>query len=301
MRLQAAAIGADSQLFAPNSNARVVRVIASPDGQQPAPRAAPQAAVAAVPDGQRQAPGAAPQTDGASAESVTDALVACERQRVTDALVACEAQRVTDALVACERRVVVTDYAQAGKFPDEYLRFGTEPDDGDPADPSDGEPKFAAFVTKQLPKGAKKRLSRITDSLRDVFATGVECLRKQFGAGASDEAHPLPDVGTAEGEQPEAQGRPRIWPRRPATRCCYFQDCLGFPCDNCHECHRQCCQANQHGNVHSAKCHRCAALICVQCWPGHQCWRHWNDDAEETGGPPPLQPSDDDDVQPSDD
>ena len=46
--IQAAAIGADSQLVAPNSNARVVRVSAPPDGQQPAPRAAPQAAVAAA-------------------------------------------------------------------------------------------------------------------------------------------------------------------------------------------------------------------------------------------------------------
>ena len=88
--------------------------------------------------------------------------------------------------------MVVTDFDETVKFPDEFLCWGSEPDDVDATEEA-AEPAFTAFtdgVCRQVPKGVKKRLSRITSSLRDVFSVSVgevlsSCRRRWLGTGAS--------------------------------------------------------------------------------------------------------------------
>ena len=103
--------------------------------------------------------------------------------------------------------MVVTDFDHNCKFPDQYLLWGSEPDDAEVVADSEDvasvqPPSFTAFadgVQKQVPKGAKKRLAIITQGLRDVFAVSANW----FGAGGND-----PDA-PQEQAQPDVVGPPK--------------------------------------------------------------------------------------------
>ena len=92
-----------------------------------------------------------------------------------------------EVLASGHPSMVVTDFSSQAKFPDEFLFWGSETEADDPgvrdndADETTTlvEPSFTAFATgtsRQVPRGVKKRLTRIARGLLDTFSTNAQSL-----------------------------------------------------------------------------------------------------------------------------